>query len=59
MNKLEELANEIAFLNNSDMHFVLGTIFGIIVSTIGFAGVARILDKAVDVTKAQAEKAAK
>jgi hypothetical protein len=40
-------------------NFVLGTIFGIIVSTIGFAGVARILDKAVDVTKAQAEKAAK
>ena len=39
-------------------NFVLGTVFGIIVSTIGFAGVARVLDKAVDVTKQQAEKAA-
>jgi hypothetical protein len=39
-------------------NFVLGTIFGIIVSTIGFAGVAKVLDKAVDVTKQQAEKAA-
>lgn len=40
-------------------NFIVGTIFGIIVSTIGFAGVARVLDKAVDVTKTQAEKAAK
>ena len=40
-------------------NFVLGTVFGLIVSTIGFAGVARVLDKAVDVTKQQAEKAAK
>ena len=39
-------------------NFVLGTIFGIIVSTIGFAGVAKVLDKSVDVTKQQAEKAA-
>lgn len=40
-------------------NFILGTIFGVVVATIGFAGVAKILDKAVDVTKAQAEKAAK
>jgi len=39
-------------------NFIVGTIFGIIVSTIGFAGVAKVLDKAVDVTKQQAEKAA-
>jgi len=39
-------------------NFIFGTIFGIIVSTIGFAGVAKVLDKAVDVTKQQAEKAA-
>lgn len=36
-------------------NFVLGTIFGIVVATIGFAGVARILDRAVDVTKTQAK----
>lgn len=35
-------------------NFIYGTIFGVIVATIGFAGVARILDKAVDVTKHQA-----
>jgi hypothetical protein len=40
-------------------NFIVGTIFGIIVSTIGFAGVAKVLDKAVDVTKTQAEKVAK
>jgi len=40
-------------------NFILGTLFGIVVSTIGFAGVAKVLDKAVDVTKTQAEKAAK
>lgn len=40
-------------------NFILGTVFGIVVSTIGFAGVAKVLDKAVVVTKEQAEKAAK
>ena len=40
-------------------NFIYGTIFGIIVSTIGFAGVARVLDKAVDVTKTQAVEISK
>ena len=40
-------------------NFILGTVFGIIVSTIGFAGVAKVLDKAVVVTKEQAVKATK
>lgn len=40
-------------------NFILGTIFGIVVATIGFAGIARVLDKAVVVTKEQAVKAAK
>lgn len=39
-------------------NFIYGTIFGIIVATIGFAGVARVLDKAVNVTKEQAVKIA-
>jgi hypothetical protein len=38
-------------------NFVFGTVFGIVVATIGFTGVARMLDKAVDVTKTQAIKA--
>lgn len=33
------------------MNFLLGTIFGIMVSTIGFQGLAKIGDRAVDQTK--------
>ena len=33
------------------MNFILGVIFGIIVSTIGFSGVARMLDSGVNTTK--------
>lgn len=40
-------------------NFIYGTVFGIIVATIGFSGVARILDKAVDVTKHQAVEVSK
>jgi hypothetical protein len=40
-------------------NFILGTLFGIVVATIGFAGVAKVLDKAVSVTKEQAVKATK
>ncbi len=40
-------------------NFVFGTIFGIVVATVGFTGIAKVLDKAVVVTKEQAEKAAK
>jgi hypothetical protein len=32
-------------------NFIVGTIFGIAVSTIGFSGVAKIGDRAVDQTK--------
>ena len=40
-------------------NFIFGTVFGIVVATIGSAGVAKVLDKAVNVTKEQAVKAAK
>jgi hypothetical protein len=40
-------------------NFIYGTVFGIIVATIGFAGIARLLDKAVDVTKTQAVELSK
>jgi hypothetical protein len=39
-------------------NFLYGTIFGIVVATIGFSGVAHVLDKAVNVTKQQAVKIA-
>lgn len=40
-------------------NFVYGTIFGIVVATVGFTGIARMLDKAVDVTKHQATEMSK
>ena len=40
-------------------NFIYGTVFGIVVATIGFAGIARMLDKAVNVTKTQAVELSK
>lgn len=39
--------------------FIYGIIFGIIIATVGFAGIARMLDKAVNVTKSQAVELSK
>lgn len=39
--------------------FIYGTIFGIIVATVGFGGIARMLDKAVNTTKTQAVELSK
>ena len=40
-------------------NLIVGTIFGIVVATVGFSGIARVLDKAVNVTKEQAVEIAK
>jgi hypothetical protein len=40
-------------------NFVVGIVFGIVVATVGFSGIARVLDKAVNVTKEQAHEIAK
>jgi hypothetical protein len=32
-------------------NFILGTIFGIVISTIGFSGIAKLLDNGVNKTK--------
>lgn len=39
-------------------NFILGTIFGLTVATVGFAGLARMADRAVDATKHQAQRLA-
>jgi hypothetical protein len=39
--------------------FVYGTIFGIIVATVGLTGITRMLDKAVDKTKETATELSK
>ena len=38
------------------MNFILGVIFGIVVSTIGFSGLAKMLDVGVNKTKSVVEK---
>jgi hypothetical protein len=39
--------------------FIFGTVFGIIVATVGFSGIARMLDNGVEKTKAIAVETAK
>ena len=39
--------------------FVLGTVFGLVLATVGFSGMARMLDKGVDTVKAQSQELAK
>lgn len=33
------------------INFVIGTIFGIILATVGLSGIAKVVDKGVDQTK--------
>jgi hypothetical protein len=40
-------------------NFVLGTIFGLVLATVGFSGIAHILDKGVDKVKTQSQELAK
>ena len=37
------------------MNFVYGFIFGLIVSTVGFSGVARMMDHGIETVKSQAQ----
>jgi hypothetical protein len=39
--------------------FILGTIFGIVVATVGFGGIAKMLDNGVEKTKSIAVESAK
>lgn len=39
--------------------FIAGTIFGLVLATVGFGGIARMLDKGVDTVKTQSQEMAK
>jgi hypothetical protein len=39
--------------------FIIGTIFGLVLATVGFSGIAKMLDKGVDQVKVQSEQLAK
>lgn len=40
-------------------NLVIGFVLGVVVATVGFTGVARMLDKTVDVVKTQSQELAK
>jgi hypothetical protein len=39
--------------------FVLGTIFGVVIASVGFSGIAKMLDKGVDTVKTHSQELAK
>jgi hypothetical protein len=39
--------------------FILGTVFGLILATVGFSGIARMLDRGVDTVKTHSQEMAK
>ena len=39
--------------------FIFGTIFGLVLATVGFSGIARMLDKGVDTVKEKSVEMAK
>jgi hypothetical protein len=39
--------------------FILGTVFGLVLATVGFSGIARIMDRGVDTIKTQSVEMAK
>jgi hypothetical protein len=40
-------------------NFIVGTVFGLILATVGFSGIARMLDKGVDTVKTHSQDLAK
>jgi hypothetical protein len=40
-------------------NFIIGTIFGLVIATVGFSGIANILDRGVNTLKAQSQELAK
>jgi hypothetical protein len=40
-------------------NFVIGTVFGLVLATVGFSGIARMLDKGVDTIKTQSQEIAR
>ena len=39
--------------------FILGTVFGLVLATVGFSGIAKIMDKGVDTVKIHSQEMAK
>ena len=39
--------------------FIMGTVFGLVLATVGFSGIAKMLDKGVETVKSQSTELAK
>lgn len=39
--------------------FIFGTIFGLVLATVGFSGIAKMLDRGVETVKTQSQELAK
>ena len=39
--------------------FIMGVVFGLILATVGFSGIAKILDRGVETVKTQSQELAK
>jgi hypothetical protein len=39
--------------------FILGTVFGLILATVGFSGIAKMLDRGVETVKTQSQELAR
>jgi hypothetical protein len=39
--------------------FIAGTVFGLVLATVGFSGIAKMLDRGVDTVKTQSQEMAK
>ena len=39
--------------------FIVGTVFGLILATVGFGGIAKMLDKGVETVKTQSQELAR
>lgn len=39
--------------------FIAGTVFGLVLATVGFSGLAKILDKGVETVKSQSQELAR
>ena len=40
-------------------NFIIGTVFGLVIATVGFGGIAKILDRGVETLKTQSLELAK
>ena len=39
--------------------FIIGTVFGLVLATVGFGGIAKMLDRGVEAVKTQSQELAK